>query len=159
MHFLPDVQVTCEVCQGKRYNRETLEVTYRGKTIADILEMTIEDAVSFFEAHPKIFAWPSACAMLAGSSPGSAGHHPFGRRSRSGSGRNLVGGTWTRSAGRATFLDSGCCVAAPRRYRCKPDCDRTQHGPAFCGGGMWSGCSMCCKPKAPPMPGTKKVQA
>ena len=54
MHFLPDVQVTCEVCQGKRYNRETLEVTYRGKTIADILEMTIEDAVSFFEAHPKI---------------------------------------------------------------------------------------------------------
>ncbi len=54
MHFLPDVQVTCEVCQGKRYNRETLEVNYRGKTIADILEMTIEDAVSFFEAHPKI---------------------------------------------------------------------------------------------------------
>ena len=42
------------MCQGKRYNRETLEVTYRGKTIADILEMTIEDAVSFFEAHPKI---------------------------------------------------------------------------------------------------------
>jgi excinuclease ABC subunit A len=54
MHFLPDVYVTCEVCDGKRYNRETLEVTYRGKTIADVLDMTIEDACGFFENHPKI---------------------------------------------------------------------------------------------------------
>jgi len=53
MHFLPDVFVTCEVCKGKRYNRETLEITYRHKTIADVLEMTVEDAVSFFDAHPK----------------------------------------------------------------------------------------------------------
>ncbi len=54
MHFLPDVFVTCEVCKGKRYNRETLEITYRHKTIADVLDMTVEDAVGFFEAHPKI---------------------------------------------------------------------------------------------------------
>jgi excinuclease ABC subunit A len=54
MHFLPDVFVECEVCQGKRYNRETLEVTYRGKHIADVLDMTIEEACSFFENHPKI---------------------------------------------------------------------------------------------------------
>ncbi len=54
MHFLPDVYVTCETCQGRRYNRETLEVTYRGKSIADILDMTIEDATSFFKAVPSI---------------------------------------------------------------------------------------------------------
>ena len=54
MHFLPDVFVPCEVCHGKRYNRETLTVTYRGKNIADVLEMTIEDAHVFFENHPKI---------------------------------------------------------------------------------------------------------
>ena len=53
MHFLPDVFVTCETCKGKRYNRETLEITYRHKTIADVLDMTVEDAVNFFEAHPK----------------------------------------------------------------------------------------------------------
>jgi len=54
MHFLPDVFVECEVCNGKRYNRETLEVTYRGKDIAGVLAMTVEDACSFFENHPKI---------------------------------------------------------------------------------------------------------
>ncbi len=54
MHFLPDVYVPCEVCHGKRYNRETLEVQYRGKNIADVLEMTIEDGLAFFENHPKI---------------------------------------------------------------------------------------------------------
>ncbi|HEC2203775.1 TPA: excinuclease ABC subunit UvrA [Staphylococcus delphini] len=54
MHFLPDVYVPCEVCHGKRYNRETLEVTYKGKNIADVLEMTVEDATLFFENIPKI---------------------------------------------------------------------------------------------------------
>lgn len=54
MHFLPDVYVPCEVCHGKRYNRETLEVKYKDKSISDILEMTVEDAVSFFENLPKI---------------------------------------------------------------------------------------------------------
>lgn len=54
MHFLPDVYVPCEVCHGKRYNRETLEVTYKGKNIADVLEMTAEEATYFFENIPKI---------------------------------------------------------------------------------------------------------
>ncbi|MCE4052174.1 excinuclease ABC subunit UvrA [Bacillus sp. Au-Bac7] len=54
MHFLPDVYVPCEVCHGKRYNRETLEVQYKGKNISDVLDMTVEDAVSFFENIPKI---------------------------------------------------------------------------------------------------------
>lgn len=54
MNFLPDVHVKCETCGGKRYNRETLEVRYRGKSIADILDMTIDDAVGFFDAFPKL---------------------------------------------------------------------------------------------------------
>ncbi|MDD5709941.1 MAG: excinuclease ABC subunit UvrA [Candidatus Marinimicrobia bacterium] len=54
MHFLSDVYVTCEVCKGKRYNRETLEIRYRGKNIADILEMTVEETMEFFKNHPKI---------------------------------------------------------------------------------------------------------
>ncbi|HEU5185847.1 MAG TPA: excinuclease ABC subunit UvrA [Gemmatimonadaceae bacterium] len=54
MHFLPDVYVPCEVCKGKRYNRETLEVRFRGKSISDVLEMTVEDALEFFENQPRI---------------------------------------------------------------------------------------------------------
>lgn len=55
MHFLPDIFVPCDVCKGKRYNRETLEVKYKGKNIADVLDMTVESAMSFFEAQPKIY--------------------------------------------------------------------------------------------------------
>jgi excinuclease ABC subunit A len=55
MNFLPDVQVPCEECGGKRYNRETLEVRYRGKSISDVLDMSIEDAVDFFENIPSIY--------------------------------------------------------------------------------------------------------
>lgn len=54
MHFLPDVYVPCEVCKGKRYNRETLQVKYKGKTISDILDMTVEEALEFFENIPRI---------------------------------------------------------------------------------------------------------
>ena len=55
MHFLPDVYVPCEVCQGKRYNRETLDVRYKGKSIYDVLDMTVEEALPFFEAIPSIY--------------------------------------------------------------------------------------------------------
>ena len=54
MHFLPDIYVPCEVCKGKRYNRETLEILYKGKSIYDILEMTVDEGVEFFENQPKI---------------------------------------------------------------------------------------------------------
>lgn len=55
MHFLPDVYVPCEVCKGKRYNRETLEVKYKGKSISQVLDMTVDEAAEFFQNHPKIF--------------------------------------------------------------------------------------------------------
>jgi excinuclease ABC subunit A len=54
MHFLPDVYVQCDVCKGKRYNRETLEIHFRGKSIADVLEMTVDEGVEFFKAVPVI---------------------------------------------------------------------------------------------------------
>ncbi len=54
MHFLPDVYVTCEICHGRRYNRETLEVRYKGKSIADVLEMTVEEALTFFAPIPRV---------------------------------------------------------------------------------------------------------
>ena len=54
MNFLPDVMVNCEICSGKRYNRETLEIRYKGKSIADVLDMTVDQSVEFFDAHPRI---------------------------------------------------------------------------------------------------------
>jgi excinuclease ABC subunit A len=56
MHFLPDVYVPCEVCKGRRYNRETLEVRYKGKSIADVLDLTVADALDFFQPQPRIHA-------------------------------------------------------------------------------------------------------
>src|SRR2546422_7423051 len=62
MHFLPTTYVTCEACNGRRYNRETLEVTYKGMNIADVLAMTVDEAVSFFRAVPQI---DEVCLTLA----------------------------------------------------------------------------------------------
>lgn len=55
MNFLPDVSIPCETCHGKRYNRETLEILYKGKSIGDVLDMNVDEAVDFFEAIPKIY--------------------------------------------------------------------------------------------------------
>ena len=79
MHFLPDIFVPCEVCKGRRYNRETLEVRYKGKNIADVLDMTVEEALDFFSALPKT---AKAAANLTGCGPrlceaGAALHGAF----------------------------------------------------------------------------------
>ena len=62
MHFLPPVYVTCEACNGRRYNRETLEIAYKGLNIADVLDLTVDEAVTFFRAVPKIY---EPCLTLA----------------------------------------------------------------------------------------------
>jgi excinuclease ABC subunit A len=62
MHFLPPIYVTCEACGGRRYNRETLEIHYKGMNIADVLDMTVDEAVTFFRAIPKIY---DPCQTLA----------------------------------------------------------------------------------------------
>ena len=62
MHFLPPVYVTCEACNGRRYNRETLEINFKGMNIADVLDMTVDEAVNFFRAVPQIY---DACLTLA----------------------------------------------------------------------------------------------
>ncbi len=83
MHFLPDVYVTCDVCKGKRYNRETLEVLFKGKSIADVLDMTVEEALEFFKVVPRV---RDVLTLLAPRRPRlhpcrPAGDHALGRRS------------------------------------------------------------------------------
>ena len=82
MHFLPDVYVTCDVCHGKRYNRETLDVTFKGKSIADVLDMTVEEGVDFFAAVPgvrdKLETLLQGRPRLHQGRP--AGQHAVGRR-------------------------------------------------------------------------------
>lgn len=72
MQFLPDVYVPCDVCHGRRYNRETLEVTYQGRNIADVLEMTVDEALPFFDAYPKIKRVLQALADVASATSSSA---------------------------------------------------------------------------------------
>ena len=81
MHFLPDIYVPCDVCKGKRYNRETLEVKYKDKTISDVLDMTVEEACVFFANIPKI---ARKLQDAVGGRPwlhpaGSGSHDAFGR--------------------------------------------------------------------------------
>ena len=82
MHFLPDVYVPCEVCKGARYNRETLEVKYKEKTISDVLNMTVEEAVVFFANQPKIARKLQTLldVGLGVCHAGAERHDPFGRR-------------------------------------------------------------------------------
>ena len=83
MNFLPDVYVTCDVCRGRRYNQETLEVKYKGHSIADLLEMTIEEALPVLENHPQIrpkLETLNAVGTRVHSS-GTSRHHAFRRRS------------------------------------------------------------------------------
>ncbi len=96
MHFLPDIYVPCEVCKGKRYNRETLEVRYKGKNIADVLDMTVEEALAFFANLPSIGASCRRCATWAWAISSSASpprRSPAARRSAS---------SWPPSCPRAT---------------------------------------------------------
>ena len=86
MHFLPDVYVPCDVCKGQRYNRETLEVKYKGKSIYDVLEMTVEEALDFFRDIPKL-ATQAANPLRRGPGlceGGPARHHPVRRRGPAG---------------------------------------------------------------------------
>ena len=76
MHFLPDVYVPCEVCGGKRYNRETLEVRYGGRTIHEVLELSVEEAVGAFKAVPKIHRRCRRSTTSASTTCGSANPPP-----------------------------------------------------------------------------------
>ena len=82
MHFLPDVYVPCEQCHGKRYNRETLDIRFKGKTISDVLDMPVEEALGFFAHIPKINRrMPRAARRRPGlHAPRPAGDDALGRR-------------------------------------------------------------------------------
>ena len=86
MHFLPDVYVTCDVCKGKRYDRETLEIKFKGNSIADVLDMTVEEAAELFKVVPSVREQArNPEARGARLHPcGPAGHHPLGRRGAAG---------------------------------------------------------------------------
>ena len=103
MHFLPDVYVTCETCKGARYNRETLEIKFKGKIIADVLDMTVEDAQAFFTAVPSIRDKDGRAdaggAWLYQGRP--AGDDAVGRRGAAG---EAVEGTCKRSTGRTLYI-------------------------------------------------------
>jgi hypothetical protein len=102
MHFLPPVYVTCEACNGRRYNRETLEISYKGMNIADVLDMTVDEAVNFFRAVPQIH---EPCLTLAdvgwAISGGPGGDDPERRR---GAAHQTGGGTEPQTTGRTLYI-------------------------------------------------------
>jgi excinuclease UvrABC ATPase subunit len=119
MHFLPDVYVPCDVCHGKRYNRETLEVQYKGKNITEVLDMTVEDAHEFFKPVPVIarklqtcWTWASATSSWARARPRCRA----ARRSASSCRWNCPSAipaarctSWTSRPPACTFPTSTCC--------------------------------------------------
>ena len=113
MHFLPDVYVTCDVCKGKRYNRETLEVLFKGKSIADVLDMTVEEALEFFKAVPRIRD------VLATAAPRRPRLHPC----------RPAGDHAVRRRGAARQARQGAVQARHRPHALHPR--RADHRPAF----------------------------
>src|SRR5262245_62864255 len=102
MHFLPDVYVTCDQCKGKRYNRETLEVKFKDKSIADVLDMTVEEGAEFFKAVPSIRDKLETLARVG------LGYIHIGRQARTLSGGEAQGvqgakGVGGRATGRAVY--------------------------------------------------------
>ena len=124
MHFLPDVYVPCEQCHGKRYNRETLDIRFKGKTIADVLDMTVEEALEFFEHIPGI---RQRCRR---SHDVGLGYIRLGQPATT-----LSGGEAQRVK-LATELSQG-------RDRARPSTSSTSRPPG-CTSPTSSGCSKCC---------------
>ena len=123
MHFLPDVYVTCDVCKGKRYNRETLEVLFKDKSIADVLDMTVEEALDFFKAVPRMRDMLTLLRRSASATSTSASRRrrsPAARRSASSSPRS--------------------CRSAPPAARSTSSTSR----PPACTSTTWQSCSRCC---------------
>ena len=133
MHFLPPVYVTCEACNGRRYNRETLEITYKGMNIADVLDMTVDEAVTFFRAVPQIYEPLLTLAEVG------LGYIRLGQRATTLSGgeaqRVKLAAELSRKADRPHALHSG----------------RTDHRPAFPRRGQAAGSAV----QAPRHPATR----
>ena len=124
MHFLPDVYVTCDVCKGKRYNRETLEVLFKGKSIADVLDMTVEEALEFFKAVPRVRD------ILALLHRVGLDYIHVGQQAT----------TLSRRRGAARQARQGIVASAPPAARSTFSTSR----PPDCISTTWRSCSRCC---------------
>ncbi len=119
MHFLPDVYVTCDVCKGKRYNRETLEVLFKGKSIADVLDMTVEEALEFFKVVPRVRDVLTLYAVSASTTSTSASRRPLcpaARRSASNSPRNYPSAPPAAPSTFSTSRPRGCTSTTSRSF-------------------------------------------